>query len=488
MKSSTSEPGELKYRGKDETVPEVPVAKTQLGANDAGNKSADHYKSKLSSIRYNLRQMCLPIVRKETEVLADLQQRGRHPWLDFYFAWTANLASHTFYVLMLPVPFWFGSSIVGRDLVAVIGYGIYISGFFKDFLCLPRPRSPPLHRITMSSYTTQEYGWPLSHLANATAVTLILAASLWDNRVLFLAFQLIALALLLLVYYFSLIVGRLYCGMHGFFDILTGATIGGGLFVFRRLYGEAYDSWLMLSSRNDTYWGIAGTVVLIVLGHLYLIHIYPEPVDDCPCFDDSVAFVGVLIGLDLSDYFLIITKSFSLSNDLSELLRIPYSLKRLGITFSIVRIFLGVILVVIWKTISKPILFTILPPIYKFIGVYLPRSQFTPTAHSHLTSRQIRSQSLSNMANEPLMDVNKALKSVREGDQDKVGPVDDIDAYELLSYGKSHPSEPQVEVKISGVFRKRYDVEIIGRTIVYAGIPTMAKPGFKIITELFNVA
>lgn len=111
-----------------------------------------------------------------------------------------------------------------------------------------------------------------------------------------------------------------------------------------------------------------------------------------------------------------------------------------------------------------------------------------PTAHSRQTSRQIRSQSLSNMKNEPLLDVDKALKSVKEGDKDSVGPVDDIDAYELLDYGKSHPSEPQVEVSISGVFRKRYDVEIIGRTIVYAGIPFMATWGFMIVTRLFRVA
>lgn len=92
------------------------------------------------------------------------------------------------------------------------------------------------------------------------------------------------------------------------------------------------------------------------------------------------------------------------------------------------------------------------------------------------------------MKNEPLLDVDKALKSVKEGDKDSVGPVDDIDAYELLDYGKSHPSEPQVEVSISGVFRKRYDVEIIGRTIVYAGIPFMATWGFMIVTRLFRVA
>ncbi|KAM3125359.1 hypothetical protein CJJ07_001522 [Candidozyma auris] len=483
---------ELHHR-KQQEAPEISAnektgTKDRLGTHDAGNKSSDHYKSRLSSFRYLLRSKCIHIVRKETEVLAKLQSQVRRPWLDFYFAWTANLASHTFYVLMLPVPVWFASAGIARDLVAVLGYGIYVSGFCKDLLCLPRPRSPPLHRITMSSYTTQEYGWPSSHSANATAVTLILFAKLYDYRDSFSAPTLALFTVLLLLYYFSLIIGRIYCGMHGFFDIFTGAVIGAALFMFRRYYGLAYDTWLMLSSRNDTVWGITATIILIILGNLFLIHIYPEPVDDCPCFDDSVAFVGVLIGLDLSHFFFIIADGAPSNTPLYSFLTIPYSFEKFGISLSALRMVLGIVLVVIWKAISKPVLFTILPPIYKFLGIYLPRKQYMPTAHSRQTSRQIRSQSLSNMKNEPLLDVDKALKSVKEGDKDSVGPVDDIDAYELLDYGKSHPSEPQVEVSISGVFRKRYDVEIIGRTIVYAGIPFMATWGFMIVTRLFRVA
>lgn len=130
--------------------------------NDAGNKSNDHYKSKLSPLRYKLRALCLPIIRKETEILANMQKKVRHPILDFYFAWTANLASHTFYVLMLPLPIWFGASTLSRDLLAVLGLGIFITGNLKDFyVCLDRgphhfielpchhirPRNTGFHRV-----------------------------------------------------------------------------------------------------------------------------------------------------------------------------------------------------------------------------------------------------------------------------------------------------------------------------------------------------
>lgn len=487
--------GVLKAGGTDESpildaTPIKPQRSEEMlrkNQKDAGNKPNNHYKERLSPLRFKLRQMCLPIVRTETEMLASLQRRVRHPALDFYFAWTANLASHTFYVLMLPLPIWFGASTMARDLVFVLGMGIYVTGFCKDFLCLPRPRSPPLHRITMLTYTTQEYGWPSSHSANATAVTLVLAAKFLELRSSYSTSQFVVLMALLAVYYISLIVGRLYCGMHGFFDIFSGSAIGLSMFLFRHYFGHSYDEWLLYSTRNSSWAGIFATVWLIILGHLYLIHIYPEPVDDCPCFDDSVAFVGVLIGLDLAHYTCVLTNVFTSTNIFHDALMVPYTPEK-GLFVSLARVVVGVVLVVIWKSILKPVLFTVLPPLYKMLGVYLPRSNYISAAHSKTTSRQIRSQSLSNMKNEPIIHLNDMLKSARESDKDSIGPVDDIDAYELLDYQLKHPEQEDYSVKISGVFRPRYDVEIIGRTIVYAGISIMSVWSFAMATKMLGLA
>jgi len=453
--------------------------------NDAGNLPSNHYKERLSLFRFKLRQMCLPIVRKETDLLARLQARVRTPGRDLYFAWTANLASHTFYVLMLPLPLWFGASTLARDLIFVLGMGIYVTGFFKDFLCLPRPRSPPLHRITMLSYTAHEYGWPSSHSANATAVTLVLLATFYDQRSSFSYLQFVTLIGLLALYYLSLILGRLYCGMHGFFDILTGMSIGTGVFLFRYFYGVAYDQFLFYSSRNSSWLGIFATFFVIIAGHMYLIHIYPEPVDDCPCFDDSVAFVGVLIGIDIAHYVCVLSNKFTFTNTLHDALRIPF-LADLSILVMLARVVIGIVLVVIWKSILKPVLFSILPPLYKLIGVNLPRVNYISTAHSKTASHQIRRQSLSNMKNEPMIPIEDILKSARQ-EVDVVGPEDDIDAYELLDYQLKHPEDKSVSVKISGVFRPRYDVEIVGRTIVYAGISITSVWGFAFATQAMGL-
>lgn len=427
-----------------------------------------------------MRSKFLPLVRKETEVLAVLQSTIRTPVLDFYFAWTANLASHTFYVLMLPAPLWFGFS-VSRDLVYVLGLGIYLSGNLKDYMCLPRPRSPPIHRVTMSSYTAQEYGFPSSHSANATAVSLILWLRLYEARHLFSQFTFVTLAVILAVYYSSLIFGRLYCGMHGFLDLTVGSLIGVSLFCFRYYFGQIWDSCLFATNAV----GKVAAPVLFLLMYLMLINTHSEPVDDCPCFDDTVAFIGVLIGLDFSHWLCFHTGY--LTNRSGDPLSIYFDYERLGIFNAVARVVLGMALVAAWKAISKPVVFTILPPIYKRVGLYIPRKNFEATAFTTLTNRQIRLQSISNIENsgENIADINKFFKGITDHSQtDKVGPTSDIDYYEMLDYkSKNCPPAVPEPPRQAGVFKSRYDVEIVGRLIIYGGISTMSVWGFALAAE-----
>ena len=77
--------------------------------------AADQYK--LPAWRYWVREKTLPLVRWETPYLAWLQERARRPSLDSWFAITANLGTHTFYMVMLPILFWCGYTNIGRPLV-----------------------------------------------------------------------------------------------------------------------------------------------------------------------------------------------------------------------------------------------------------------------------------------------------------------------------------------------------------------------------------
>ena len=99
---------------------------------DAGLRSLDHCgilhsnrlpssctdreadKNKLPRWRYLPRQRLIPLVRWETPYLAAMQSRMRSPALDSYFSITANLGTHTFFMIVLPILFWCGYTSLGR--------------------------------------------------------------------------------------------------------------------------------------------------------------------------------------------------------------------------------------------------------------------------------------------------------------------------------------------------------------------------------------
>lgn len=54
------------------------------------------------------------MIRWETPYLAWLQDTLRTPALDSYFAITANLGTHTFFMIGLPILFWCGYPAFGK--------------------------------------------------------------------------------------------------------------------------------------------------------------------------------------------------------------------------------------------------------------------------------------------------------------------------------------------------------------------------------------
>ena len=85
----------------------------------AASSQLTHYKdrTKLPLWRYTPRQRLIPLVRWETPHLAAIQKAVRTPALDTYFSITANLGTHTFFMVFLPILFWCGYTDLGR------GYG-----------------------------------------------------------------------------------------------------------------------------------------------------------------------------------------------------------------------------------------------------------------------------------------------------------------------------------------------------------------------------
>ncbi|KAK5799407.1 hypothetical protein F5H01DRAFT_113056 [Linnemannia elongata] len=97
----------------------------------AGIAPEAYYDSQLSPLRASLRRFLLPYIRAETPILHSMQLKVRHPILDVYFTTTAFSGNHTFFMIALPVLFWFGFSEIARGFTLIAAMGVYWAGFFK---------------------------------------------------------------------------------------------------------------------------------------------------------------------------------------------------------------------------------------------------------------------------------------------------------------------------------------------------------------------
>lgn len=407
---------------------DAPVANGKKGdVPDAGLRSLDHYKNALPKWRYSLRQKILPLVRLETPYLAYMQGMIRTPALDSYFAITANLGTHTFFMISLPIMFWCGFPWFGKGLIHILAGGVFFTGFIKDMLSLPRPLSPPLHRISMSGSAALEYGFPSTHSANAVSVAVYAIFLLRSDTNPLPEQTKFALECLAYFYAASIIFGRLYCGMHGFLDVIFGSLIGISLGVIEFFYGPGFDGYLTAST-----WTVP---LVLCLAIILLVRVHPEPADDCPCFDDSVAFAGVVIGLEFGTWrFSRSPFSYSLLPSLAES---PFAVaETLGWPKMVMRVVSGVLVIFAWRETMKPTMLKLLPHVFRFIetrGFSLPRRFFTPASEYKNIPLRLRVDNvIPNVSDLP--DFISSFRAPGRGRSVSVGPQSAADAYETLAY------------------------------------------------------
>ncbi|CAG5163433.1 uncharacterized protein ALTATR162_LOCUS6464 [Alternaria atra] len=391
---------------------------------DAGNKGHDHYAQRLPTWRNALRNRLIPIVRWETPWLALMQHKMRSPALDSYFAYTANLGTHTFFMVFLPIQFWCGYTSIGRATVFMLAAGVYGTGFLKDMLCLPRPLSPPLARISMSGSAALEYGFPSSHSANAVSVAFYAIYMLRQSAEQDNSNWNMGLQALFYFYALSIIAGRLYCGMHGFLDVLVGSIMGALITAFQLVCGDWMDSFVFSGSYMDIF--IATLVVCV------LVRIHPEPADDCPCYDDSVSFSGVVIGINLGAWHYAQT-GYALKDAYPS--SVPFDLQEMGLLKATMRILLGVVVIFVWRATMKPALFTILPPIFRLLEQArwnMPRAFFLNASKY----KSIKPFADDDNVIPPASELPHMLKNLAHPRKRSVsvGPQSAADAYETLAY------------------------------------------------------
>ena len=329
-------------------------------------------------------------------------------------------------------------------LVHILAGGVFFTGFIKDMCSLPRPLSPPLQRITMSGSAALEYGFPSTHSANAVSVALYGILALRSESNIFSPTTTLALEALAYFYALSIVIGRLYCGMHGFFDVVIGSSMGAIISLVEFYYAPIVDEWMQASNY------VAPLTLALVI--IVLVRVHPEPADDCPCFDDSVAFAGVIIGVESGTWHL----ARSSLNTVYYGSNPTFDLSALGWPVTVARVVFGVLIIFAWREVMKPTMLRFLPHLFRVIethGWSLPRRFFVPASEYKDIPLHVRDDNvLPNVS-----DIPKMVRSIRgpgRGRSVSIGPQSAADAYETLAYRERRRRE-SLDSENGGVRPKR---------------------------------
>ncbi|XP_034433374.1 sphingosine-1-phosphate phosphatase 1 [Hippoglossus hippoglossus] len=137
-------------------------------------------------------------------------------FLFYLFTFGTELGNELFYITFFPFVIWNLDAFVGRRLIMVWVWVMYLGQCTKDVIGWPRPASPPVVKVEM--FYNSEYSMPSTHAMSSTAIPFSLffiTCGRWEYP-----FPLglsLALCWCLLV-----CVSRIYMGMHSVLDVIAG--------------------------------------------------------------------------------------------------------------------------------------------------------------------------------------------------------------------------------------------------------------------------
>lgn len=212
------------------------------------------------------------------------------PVLTNFFTLITSLGSLEFYMLAIPVIYWFIDKHFGFRFTCFFIFSAYVNSGTKFVFATERP--PRELRLV----TQEGYSFPSGHAQGSTAFWGFLALGLKQRWATWLAATMIAL----------ISFSRIYLGVHWPIDIIGGLTIGLVLLYLYSLFAPGNLDDIPLKT-----WTLGAVAVAVVL---YMIH----PVGDGPM---SVGFLlGALIGYRLELTYVDFQEKASLIQNLLKLI------------------------------------------------------------------------------------------------------------------------------------------------------------------------
>ncbi|KAJ7863734.1 sphingosine-1-phosphate phosphatase [Mycena olivaceomarginata] len=406
----------------------------KVAQNEAGLRPMDVYDATLPAWRAAVRRALVAQIRVESVLVAKMQDAIRSSFLDSYFIYSSALGTHTFFMTFLPMLFFFGYPELGRGLILVICVGIYLTSVLKDLFCSPRPFAPPVTRLTIGTHHL-EYGMPSTHCANAVSLALLFWAYIHE-----LAFPApptlphlsvpvyAVLTASLAIYATSIVFGRLYTAMHSFSDCAVGIFLGAitwlahtsfpGIpltltvpvpsflasalhlpltethYTFTALllrgwgWGALLDAWVLHTPSS-----LRVPLTIISLS-LLAVNQHPQPVDDCPCFEDAIAIGSVVLGMfvgrwgavrwgaptpDVAGAGMVMPGSgWVLGADGWAPVQRGWDDVGVWWAAAVAKMVFGILIILVWRLVAKAAMHRALPPTFRFLATLmrLPHRRF----------------------------------------------------------------------------------------------------------------
>lgn len=137
-------------------------------------------------------------------------------FLFYLFTFGTELGNEMFYLTFFPFVMWNIDAFVGRRIIMLWAWVMYLGQCTKDLLGWSRPASPPVVKVEM--FYNSEYSMPSTHAMSGTAIPFALfymTHGRWEYP--FAVGFSVALSWCVLV-----CVSRIYMGMHSVLDVLAG--------------------------------------------------------------------------------------------------------------------------------------------------------------------------------------------------------------------------------------------------------------------------
>lgn len=470
-----------------------------------GRRDLEVYERILQPWRASLRRPIVKMVEMESHIIAHMQNRLRTPWLDAYFVYTSSLGTHTFFMTALPILFYFGRPDIGRALLWAPALGVYVTSVIKDLVCSPRPFAPPVTRMALGSVHL-EYGFPSTHTTNCISIALFLYSHV--HRLYFAESSIsptsyYAYLAAIVVYAFSIVFGRIYTAMHSFTDCIFGLIIGVAIWALQHLYLERVGEAIVNGG-----WIVPVSATAICL---LMVNQHPQPVDDCPCFEDAIAFISVVLGEILGHW------GFHQYGVTPEFFKTPrpgsaYSTIADVTTwwlFSVIKVVVGILLIFTWRIFAKATLHFAFPRIFRFLAniFTLPNRRFyTPATDYEDVPIQRGLQPIPSFIDLPSqmqVDLDDENVSVSTGRARPTTTLSDMKrrangskndlSQDAKSLGEKHNGTVRQAsetanggVKTSEAEVKHYDAEVLTKVIVYAGIGFLAAHATPFMFEILG--